>query len=152
MTLALFSNNPLCAIMCGQTESGQYTTGSALDILRIARDAIHKGWRLLNHPLYGNYRPYQQPFRTLLLEAPFSFSQSSSASVPAQIDVDSLQFIEEALLIFTQTRCIHPEDAPKKLYEDCAEIDFALIRHTLENAGIEIVRGELPFHQHFSTQ
>ena len=41
--------------------------GGARDALTMARDRVHQGWRLANHPLYGNFRPHQQPYRSLLL-------------------------------------------------------------------------------------
>ena len=136
--LALYSNNPLFATMCEKTAKGEYKLVSALIILETARDAIHKGWKLLNHPLYGNYRPYQQPFRTILLEGP----RHTSADFQAPpVNLESLNFIEEALLVFNSTKGIHPKDAPKKLFEDCAELDFALMQLTLEYSGVEIVRG-----------
>lgn len=150
MHLALFSNNPLCAVMCEQTLYGHYGEISALEVLQTARDAIHLGWKLLNHPLYGNYRPYQQPFRTILLERSKATSPAPLTS-SQQVDMESLQFIEEALLVFLSTKGIEPKDAPRKLFEDCAELDFALMQLTLEGAGIEIVRGELSPHQHLTT-
>ena len=53
-----------------------YREGAAgIEIVTAGRDLIHLGWQLQNHPLYGNFRPHQQPFRTLLLKkddkAPF---------------------------------------------------------------------------------
>ena len=44
--------------------------GGARDALTMARDRVHQGWRLANHPLYGNFRPHQQPYRSLLLLPP----------------------------------------------------------------------------------
>ena len=142
--LALYSNNPLFATMCERTAKGLYKPVSALAILETARDAIHKGWKLLNHPLYGNYRPYQQPFRTILLEGPRPSAAGSQADL---VSLESLHFIEEALHVFNSTQGVHPKDAPKKLFEDCAELDFALMQLTLEHAGMEIVRDTSPSRQ-----
>lgn len=149
--LALYSNNPLFAVICESTAQGQYKPVSALEILETARNAIHKGWQLLNHPLYGNYRPYQQPFRTILLKGPRHPSQTNFEAPLPIVNMESLHFIEEALHVFNSTKGVHPNDAPKKLFEDCAELDFALMQLTLEQAGIEIIRGNLPSHQPLTT-
>lgn len=147
MLLALYSNNPLFTRICQQTEYGLFADVSALKILQNARDAIHRGWGLFNHPLYGNYRPYQQPFRTILL---FNSTCAASCESPAQVDLESLHLIEEALQVFSNNRVVSPSEVPRKMFEDCAEIDFALMQLTLEKAGVDVNRGQLP-QQHFTT-
>lgn len=41
--------------------------GTYLDVLREARDYIHRGCRLLTHPLCGSVKPNQTPFRSVLI-------------------------------------------------------------------------------------
>lgn len=101
-------------------------------VMCAARDAIHTGWTLLNHPLYGNYRPYQQPFRSLLLSAP----ESSAASVPC-VNAESLHFLEQALDVYAT--CVHswatPDNVPAHMHKDCSVIDAALMEETLRTIG-----------------
>ena len=94
-----------------------------------ARDCIHAGWFLLHHPLYGNYRPYQQPYRSILVKAPASCA-------PACVDETSLHFIEEALLVYTSNTVLAPEEAPPSLSGACALLDCELMRLPLEQAGV----------------
>jgi hypothetical protein len=45
----------------------KYVEASATRVLQIAREAIHKGARLLNHPLSGSSSPGDNPFKTLIV-------------------------------------------------------------------------------------
>lgn len=42
--------------------------GTYLDVLYRARDYVHRGYRLLTHPLCGSVKPNQTPYRSVLLE------------------------------------------------------------------------------------
>ncbi|MDR1649266.1 MAG: GrdX family protein, partial [Synergistaceae bacterium] len=63
--VVLITNNPS---LCGAVFAGRLVDGSSLDVLIAARDAVHLGASLLTHPLCGNLRPHQQPFRSILIE------------------------------------------------------------------------------------
>jgi len=97
-------------------------------VLIAARDRIHQGYRLLTHPLSGNFLPNQQPFRTILLSAP--------GGTP-EIDPDSLYLIEEALGVFRkyEGRWAIPGQLPHAVEEDYAVIDFDLMRESLRQYG-----------------
>ena len=129
--------------------------GSSLQVLLAARDLIHAGWRILHHPLYGNYRPYQQPYRSVLLEYGPSASVvreqgrfpgehgrdaadgSSDASVQRVfVDPESLHFIEEALEVFRNASILTPDMAPPPFLKDCSMLDFELMRLPLQQAGL----------------
>lgn len=97
-------------------------------VVTAARDCIHAGWRLLHHPLYGNYRPYQQPYRTILLQSPNAAN--------ARADETSLHLIEEALLVYSANRALAPGEAPAALKDACALLDCELMRLPLEQAGV----------------
>ena len=100
---------------------------AGVEIVRAGRDLIHLGWQLLNHPLYGNFRPHQQPFRTLLLKK----DDASS------FDEYGLHLIEEAMGVYTScARPLTPAQTPERMRRDCAEIDFELLRETLLKCGL----------------
>ncbi len=106
----------------------------ARPVVTAARDCIHLGWRLLHHPLYGNYRPYQQPYRSLVLAAP---------GLTGGLDMASLHFIEEALLVYNNNKALAPAAAPVSLLEACALLDYELMRLPLEQSGV-IPEGYVP--------
>ncbi|MDR1742148.1 MAG: GrdX family protein, partial [Synergistaceae bacterium] len=80
----LFTNNPrlrncsaarTAALAGGATvrpTGTRFIDGSPLDVLIAVRDAAHRGAVLLTHPLCGNLRPYQQPFRSVLVKSPLA--------------------------------------------------------------------------------
>ena len=105
-----------------------YREGAAgIEIVTAGRDLIHLGWQLLNHPLYGNFRPHQQPFRTLLLKK----------DDKAPFDEYGLRLIEEAMGVYTAcTRPLTPALTPSRMLRDCSEIDFELMRETLLKSGL----------------
>ena len=104
-------------------------------VVTAARDCIHRGWKLLHHPLYGNYRPYQQPYRSLVLASP--------ADPNSGPDMASLHLIEEALLVYNSTTALAPAKAPASLRDACALLDYELMRLPLEQSGM-IPDGYIP--------
>ncbi len=56
---------------------------------------IHQGWKLVASPLYGNFKPAQQPYRTLILSR-----EKKDRHIPA--DRYSLELIESAMNIFRE--------------------------------------------------
>jgi hypothetical protein len=106
-----------------------YREGAAgRDIIIAARDLIHQGWKLLNHPLYGNFRPHQQPFRTILLQ--------KDEKKPA-FDEYGLGLIEDAEQVYNaDPNPLTPAQTPERMLRDCSEIDFELMRETLQKYGL----------------
>lgn len=122
---ALFTNNPL---MLEKKLTEHFVSGTSLDVLKAARDCIHVGGILLTHPLYGNLRPHQQPFRTILMKAP----QVQS------LDIESLSLIESALEVYMSERhrLVVPEDMSETMRADYAFVDFELMRESFAEYGI----------------
>ncbi|MTI94072.1 MAG: GrdX protein [Firmicutes bacterium] len=85
----VITNNPLVAQWYKDSESDnfsiQWQRDSLLSVLTTARDLIHQGWKLVNHPLASSIKPNQTPFKTLLL-----------GKTKHTLDYQSLQAIEDA--------------------------------------------------------
>ncbi len=84
------TNNPLVRGYWGSGENDKYIHilwygGGLDDVLVAARDMVHLGWRLLNHPLSSSIKPNQTPYKTLIL------AQGES------LDFQSLQVVEGAI-------------------------------------------------------
>ena len=119
--------------------------GSSLDVLVTVRDAVHGGAYLLTHPLCGNLRPHQQPFRSVLIKEISDFPEevrrlagSVPVGHPARVDLDSLSMIEEAVLLYRahEDRLLLPENLPEATREDYAFIDAELMRESLAQYGL----------------
>jgi hypothetical protein len=110
---------------------------AALPVLVAARDLIHLGFSLLGHPLYGNYRPHQQPYRTLLLKSGAAGPKTvnNNDAVPLSVDEYSLHLIEEAINVYQSVPGLSPDQAPQVFLDDCAFLDYELMRLTLSQAG-----------------
>lgn len=124
----LVTNNPFLKSVSSACE---FVDGTSLDVLKRTRDLIHMGWVLLTHPLYGNLRPHQHPYRSVLLEGPHDFPST---------DQLSLEYIENAVAIFTSptSRMMSPEDAPPAVREDFAFIDAELMKESLSRYGLAL--------------
>ena len=149
--LCLVTNNAIfsaCTAASPVLElSIQLSQGSAYDVLVTGRDLIHQGWCLLNHPLYGNFRPGQQPIRSLLLSFDSERNQevfSLQREIISQYyDDSSLNFIEQAIQIYEPfTKSLPSITTVKKLtpslWADCVLIDKELMHMTLKTSGINV--------------
>ena len=122
--VVLLTNNPS---LCGAVSVGRFVEGPSLSVLTAARDAVHFGASLLTHPLCGNLRPHQQPFRSVLIEE----------HPGALVDLESLSLIDSAVAIYRNCgRLALPEDVDAAVRKDYAFVDFELMRESLEQYGV----------------
>lgn len=108
---------------------------SSLDVLTAARDAVHQGWEMTHHPLYGNFRPHQQPYRSLILRSKASFGTGAAGTGRVVADEMSLHLVEEALVVYQSVPVLVPSKAPAALRDACTILDFELLRESLLRAG-----------------
>ena len=108
--------------------------GSALDVLIKARDMIHIGWSLVTNPLYGNFKPNQQPYRTIVLCKREKIENLSP-------NLDNLPHLEEAIAIYKRAAVIRkPGELPEKAEADFRELDFMLLLESFRNCRILLSR------------
>lgn len=124
----LVTNNPL---LRKNVSSCDFVEGDSLDVLLQARDCVHAGWILLSHPLYGNLRPHQHPYRSILLEYP-------SGKGPASLDITSLEYMENALRVYSsqKTHILTVGGMPEDVRSDFAFLDGELIKESLSRYGM----------------
>jgi len=121
------SNNPH---LRGRVAHLELIDGNALDVLTASRDRIHCGWRLASSPFYGNFKPDQQPYRTIVL-------YEDRAADIASVDLESLRLIEDAMASYGNSRALRlPDDFPKRIDMDFRFVDFALMEDTFRECGI----------------
>ncbi|MCF7935721.1 MAG: GrdX family protein [Synergistales bacterium] len=103
--------------------------GNSLDVLVAVRDRVHRGARLLNHPLYGNLRPDQQRYRSLLLQE----RRGTAPDTPMPVHYPSLRLLEEALAVYRAYDNRLPGSGAfgRKADEDCRYLDKQLLLETL---------------------
>ena len=134
-SMILITNNPAFSSISHKSHKNLELIkidGTPYDVIIEGRDRVHLGWKLLNHPLYGNFRPYHQPFRTLILSSP-----DKGDGYPV-LDEMSLSMLDNAISIYESCsdRWITPENAPKGMYDDGSVIDYDLMKEPLLKVGI----------------
>lgn len=125
----LITNNRLCVeafysrCTCLFEESWSYE-----HVLTAARDAIHQGYHLLNHPQSGSLKPNQTPYRTLLL---------SQYSPDSQEQFTSLLLIEQALAAYAKFQKMRPTPPwPDKVLDDFRIADLSLMQVVFERSQL----------------
>jgi len=99
--------------------SVDYMDAPPLEILIRARDYIHKGHKLLTHPMSGSIKHGYAPFKSILITCE-----------TGPFDYESLKLIEDSIAIY-KTFPLHLTNGPGHITEDFKEIDCSLINEAL---------------------
>lgn len=121
--LFIITNNPMSKSTFEDKYVIEYIEqGTQIDILKKARDYVHKGNRLLTHPLMGSVKPNETPYRTICI----------SKKREEKVDFSSLEIIENAIV--TTEKFIRDFNTPhwsEKILLDFQVIDLDLIAHAI---------------------
>ena len=63
----IITNNVLSKEGFEKTADVLFVEGSLMDVMKTARDYVHKGHRLLTHPLMGSIKPNETPYKTIAI-------------------------------------------------------------------------------------
>ncbi len=99
--------------------------GSVLSLFLQVRDLIHRGHRLLTHPLSGSLKPGRIPYKTIFL-----------TTERTGLDLDSLRHIENSIETYHKTAPEFPIAWNARLLDDYSVIDLSHIEAALESIGI----------------
>ena len=121
MLYYIVSNNPM--ILAGYPAEQVIAQDSYRNVLLTVRDYIHRGARLLSHPQAGSVKPYETPYRSVLI-----------SQALGELNFDSLQQIENAIERFDALAACHrPRDWPEQIIQDFQLIDFGLVKTGMES-------------------
>ena len=129
----LITNNPKVQYDESIPAEKIYVAGSYEEVLTKVRDMVHKGYRLLSHPLSGSIKPNETPYKSVLV-----------SGQPGELDLDSLNIIEHSMETYRKFAVIsvdNQQKIPKDILSDFSEIDHSLIVSALKN----VVSGGQPF-------
>ena len=122
--MIIITNNPDVKEAFGDRDI-RFVDGGYREVLVSARDLVHKGHRLLTHPLMGSLKPNETPYRTVVM-----------SKEAAALDPDSLQLIEQAIETFDRfaatVRRDRGDNTPEPLLADFRLIDLSLVNSALE--------------------
>lgn len=109
----IVTNNPRVNDEFSQKKAVEFIDGDITAVFTRVRDRIHKGYKLLTHPLSGSVKPNETPFKTVLI-----------CTCP-ELDLPSLELIENALDACRKFPVKYPNMA-KDMLDDFSLIDFTL--------------------------
>ncbi len=87
MRIKIITNNAGVREQYASSFDVEYLEETLLQVFIRVRDYIHKGHRLLTHPLSGSVKPNDTPYKSILI--------SGDAG---QLDVNALHLIEEGII------------------------------------------------------
>lgn len=120
MKKLIVTNNPMVRERYSQQYDLKYEETSFVGVLKQVRDLVHRGYRLLTHPLSGSIKPNETPYKSVLLE-----------ESTGKIDEFSVRVTEEAVLTcdkFSQKKYPYKKDVTR---------DFQFVDLTLFESGLE---------------
>lgn len=115
----VITNNPLVRSRLDDTHEVIYLELSYEELLKVVRDRIYEGHRLLTHPLSGSVKPKETPYKSVLI-----------SERKEKVDGESVRLIENAILV-----CQKFQDK-SKYYKEEVHKDFQLVDWTLLESGL----------------
>ncbi|HHU03985.1 MAG: GrdX family protein [Saccharofermentanales bacterium] len=122
-TYKVVTNNPLIReALESSIAVSYYAEDSHRDLLERVRDLVHSGYRILTHPLAGSVKPWETPYRSVMI----------TTDREDKTDMLSLEVIEQALFAIekSETRPVLDE----KVLKDFQLVDLSLIQSALPSA------------------
>lgn len=99
-----------------------FIDGQYIDVLKAIRDKVHKGSKLITHPLMGSIKPNETPYRSIIIKE------------GTTLDVESLAIIENS--IATTERFQRDNKAPcwnEAVLDDFRFVDLRLFESALDS-------------------
>ena len=93
-----------------------------MEISYKARDFIHLGYKLLTHPIVSSIKPYETPYKTIVL-----------AYNNREIDLESIELIENSIELLKNFLDKPRRKLTKNIDEDFQLIDYKLISEAIES-------------------
>jgi len=118
----IITNNPMSKERFSEDFVVEYVEGNVIEVFNKVRDYVHKGHRILTHPLMSSIKPNETPYRTVAL------SKKSEEIT----DINSVILIENSIM--TTNKFLNDFSTPNwsnKILLDFQLIDYDLIYHAL---------------------
>lgn len=118
----IITNNPLVLDKYKDNRTITYLDCSFEEVLKTARDRIHKGHMLLTHPLSGSIKPNETPYKSIMLSKEAAEVEQSGVSIIERA-------IESCEKFFFKTHAY-----TSKVHNDFQTIDLTLLESAMASA------------------
>lgn len=118
----IVTNNPLVRDREGESHTVEFHDVGINEILKLIRDKVHSGHRLLTHPLSGSVKPGETPYKSVLM-----------TRVTEEVDLMSVELAGSAVLAAGKFH-FKSEEYDERAIRDFRIIDWTLIKSALESA------------------
>ena len=115
----IITNNP--SVERTYPESAKFYEVGVLEIFVIVRDLVHRGAKILSHPLSGSIKPWETPYKSIVV----SSSQGT-------LDFDSLKHIENAIGVM-KNRILGSRIYTSEVLEDFSVIDLDIVNSAIKS-------------------
>ena len=112
VSLKIYTNNPL--VRQKHSESAVFLDGGPESVVIAVRDRVHKGAKIINHPLSGGVLPEISPYKSLIVTDACNGNGFCT-------DFDSLRLIEGA------AGALNKQMADVTVYDDDTLEDFQVL-------------------------
>ena len=122
----ILTNNPKAK---KQYPEARFINGEFMDVIKEARNLIHKGHMLISHPLSGSVKPKETKYKSILMTAE-----------AGEMDLQSLHLIENAITTtnkFKDTKHNWPD--PERIDDDFQAIDVSLLNSGVEGLNTSLI-------------
>ncbi|GLC29049.1 GrdX family protein [Clostridium omnivorum] len=121
--MIIITNNPMAKDKFAQNCTVEYIEKNVMEVYKKVRDYVHKGHRVLTHPLMSSIKPNEIPYRTVII----------SKNADNTIDDFSLNIIEESISALEKfLRDFSVPNWNERVLEDFKLIDYDLIYNVLK--------------------
>jgi len=114
----LVTNNPQVEAQFKDMFKVEFIDTDLIGVLAHVRDQVHKGHRLLTHPLMGSVKPNESPYKSVVISKAIE-----------DLDIQSLNIIEESV---QTAQKFAPKKIPEKYLNDLQIVDLSLIRTAIQ--------------------
>lgn len=118
----IITNNPLVRDRLGEDHDVEFYECSYEDVLKIVKDEVYRGCKLLTHPLSGSVKPNETPYKSVMV-----------SKKTGEADLMGIDIIESAIASCSKFE-FKSDNYQPQVYEDFRLIDYTLISSAIPSA------------------
>lgn len=119
----IITNNEMVRDKYASQVTVEFHPVKCTEIMRMTRDYIHAGHKLLTHPLAGSIKPNETPYKTIFL-----------TKSKKKMDSESLRIIEECIIACKKFGKERFPNMPENMRQDFRTIDCSLCDNAMASA------------------